>query len=72
MDLNDELLCAYLDNELDAEQRQRVAAALAADAGAQLRLQRMRDADIDLFLVGESFMRDPDPGAALRRLFFPS
>jgi indole-3-glycerol phosphate synthase len=33
-------------------------------------VQRMRDAGIDLFLVGESFMRDPDPGAALRRLFF--
>lgn len=48
MDLNDELLCAYLDNQLDAEQRQRVASALAADAGAQLRLQRMRDADRDL------------------------
>ena len=48
MDLNDELLCAYLDDELDAAQRQRVADALAADAGAQLRLQRMRDADRDL------------------------
>ncbi len=48
MDLNDELLCAYMDDELDAPERQRVATALAADAGAQLRLQRMRDADRDL------------------------
>lgn len=31
---------------------------------------RMRAAGIDAFLVGESFMRDADPGAALRRLFF--
>ncbi|TXI50472.1 MAG: indole-3-glycerol phosphate synthase TrpC [Lysobacter sp.] len=28
-------------------------------------------AGVDVFLVGESFMRDDDPGAALRRLFFP-
>jgi hypothetical protein len=45
VDLNDELLCAYLDDELDVARRKQVAAALAADAGAQLRLQRMRDAD---------------------------
>jgi hypothetical protein len=48
VDLNDELLCAYLDDELDVAQRKQVTAALAADAGAQLRLQRMRDADRDL------------------------
>ncbi|HCN89790.1 MAG TPA: indole-3-glycerol-phosphate synthase TrpC, partial [Oxalobacteraceae bacterium] len=30
---------------------------------------RMRDADVNAFLVGEAFMRAPDPGVELRRLF---
>src|SRR3546814_4998664 len=33
-------------------------------------VQRMRAAGVDAFLVGEAVMRDPDPGAALRWLFF--
>ena len=32
-------------------------------------VQRMRDADVHAFLVGEAFMRAPDPGAALGQLF---
>ncbi|MES2264464.1 MAG: indole-3-glycerol phosphate synthase TrpC [Pseudomonadota bacterium] len=32
-------------------------------------VKRMRDADVHGFLVGEAFMRAPDPGAELRRLF---
>ena len=33
-------------------------------------VQRLRGAGIDAFLVGEAFMREADPGDALRRLFF--
>ena len=32
-------------------------------------VKRMRDADVHTFLVGEAFMRAPDPGVELRRLF---
>ena len=34
-------------------------------------VQLMRDNGIDLFLVGEAFMRAPDPGQKLKELFFP-
>jgi len=33
-------------------------------------VKRMRDSGIDTFLVGEAFMREEDPGYALKRMFF--
>ena len=35
-------------------------------------VQTMRDAGVHAFLVGEAFMRQDDPGAALSDLFFPA
>ncbi|MCK2043680.1 indole-3-glycerol phosphate synthase TrpC [Chromohalobacter sp. TMW 2.2308] len=33
-------------------------------------VEHMREHDVNAFLVGEAFMREADPGSALRRLFF--
>jgi indole-3-glycerol phosphate synthase len=63
-----------LDTTLSLKDAMPAGRPLVTESGIATRddVQRMGDADIDLFLVGESFMRDPDPGAALRRLFFPA
>lgn len=44
---------------------------LVTESGILVRadVQRMRAAGVDAFLVGEAFMRAPDPGAALAALF---
>ncbi len=43
--LNDDLISAYLDDELDPERRAMVEQHLRTDRGAAARLERMRDAD---------------------------
>jgi anti-sigma factor RsiW len=55
-DLNDELLSAYLDGELDADSAARVESALGRDLAAQQRLERMRSADAEL----KAALRLPD------------
>ena len=52
----------------DAVPRDRI---LVTESGiaTQADVARMRAAGIDAFLIGESFMREPDPGVALQRLF---
>ena len=44
---------------------------LVTESGIATRddVQRMRAAGVHSFLVGETFMREPDPGVALQRLF---
>ena len=55
----------------DAVPRDRI---LVTESGivATADVARMRTAGVEAFLVGEAFMRDPEPGAALQRLFFPA
>ncbi len=45
---------------------------LVTESGIRERadVDRLRAAGIRAFLVGEAFMREDDPGAALHRLFF--
>jgi hypothetical protein len=45
MDLNDEILIAYADGELDAETMRKVASALRSDPAARRRLSLLREAD---------------------------
>ena len=60
--------------ETTLELRERVPASrlLITESGIATRadVERMRGAGVHAFLVGEAFMRAPDPGAELEKLFF--
>jgi indole-3-glycerol phosphate synthase len=60
-----------LDTTLALQPRVPAGRRLVAESGILVPedVARLRAAGIDAFLVGEAFMREPDPGAALRRLF---
>lgn len=57
--LNDDLISAYLDGELDAERRAMVENHLRTDSGAAARLERLRNAD--------GLLREAFPAAAQAR-----
>jgi len=61
-----------LDTTLDLRARVPDERLLVTESGihAPADVARMRAAGVHAFLVGEAFMRAPDPGAELRRLFF--
>ncbi len=61
-----------LDTTLSLRDRVTGGRRLVTESGVHTRadVERLRAADIHAFLVGEAFMREPDPGEALRRLFF--
>jgi indole-3-glycerol phosphate synthase len=60
-----------LDTTLALKDRVPADRVLVTESGilAPADVQRMRAAGVHAFLVGEAFMRAPDPGAALRELF---
>jgi indole-3-glycerol phosphate synthase len=61
-----------LDTTLALKARVPAGRRLVSESGilAPADVARLRAAGVDAFLVGEAFMREPDPGAALQRLFF--
>jgi indole-3-glycerol phosphate synthase len=60
-----------LQNTLDLLQRIPIGKLVITESGilAPTDVQLMRDNDVNAFLVGEAFMRAPNPGAELARLF---
>jgi indole-3-glycerol phosphate synthase len=63
-----------LDTTLDLREAVPRDRLLVTESGivTQADVTRMRTAGVEAFLVGETFMREPDPGMALQRLFFPT
>ena len=61
-----------LDTTLDLLPRIPQGVTVVTESGIHTRddVLRMREHDVHCFLVGEAFMREADPGEALRRLFF--
>jgi len=60
-----------LDTTLGLRDRIPAGRLLVTESGILARedVRRMRDAGVHAFLVGEAFMRAPDPGLALQGLF---
>jgi indole-3-glycerol phosphate synthase len=60
-----------LQTTLDLQQRVPAERVLVTESGIRVRsdVERMREAGVHAFLVGEAFMRAPDPGQALAELF---
>ncbi|MBO9664428.1 indole-3-glycerol phosphate synthase TrpC [Dokdonella sp.] len=60
-----------LDTTLTLRDRVDAGRLLVTESGIHTRadVEKMQNAGIDVFLVGEAFMRAPDPGAELARLF---
>lgn len=61
-----------LNNTLDLLPRIPEGVTVITESGIHTRddVELMRDHDVNGFLVGEAFMREEDPGLALKRLFF--
>lgn len=66
MTISDEMLMAYLDNELAADERARVDAALIADADLRARLQRQTRVHAMLDEAFGPFVKDPVPDHLVR------
>ncbi|WFF40007.1 indole-3-glycerol phosphate synthase TrpC [Salinicola endophyticus] len=61
-----------LDTTFDLLKRIPAGVTVVTESGIHTRddVERMREYDVNAFLVGEAFMREAEPGSALRRLFF--